>query len=74
MCICGGANHGVGYSKAVENTENMINRELEDAGLTEQLERFKALRGLNGRDKLSVKVSDLQLGLPGFEVKKAPKW
>ena len=44
----------------------MVERQLEDAGLTEQLERFKALHGLNGKDKLHVEVGELQTGLPGF--------
>jgi hypothetical protein len=68
VCICGGANHGAGYAQAVENTADMVERSLEEQGLTEQLERFKVLRGLNGKDKLQVFVADLQPTLPGFEV------
>lgn len=64
-CICGGANHGAGYNKAVDNTADMIEAELEEGSLDQQLETFKKLRGLNG-DDLEVKVSDMQPVLPGF--------
>lgn len=67
VCICGGVNHGVGRNQAVENTADMLERGLENAGLTEQLEQFKRLRGLNGKDKFTVSVGELQPTLPGLE-------
>jgi hypothetical protein len=61
-CICGGANHGVGLDQAIFNTAAMLQPRLDDWGLTEQLQRFKQLRGLHG-DALRVHVPAFQLQL-----------
>jgi hypothetical protein len=68
VCICGGANHGAGYDKAVTSTMDMVEYEMENLGLTEQLEQFKRLRGLNGKEHYTVEAPLFQPALPGFDV------
>ena len=67
-CICGGANHGVGYEQAVENTSDMVELHLENLGLDAQLEQFRRLRNLSAQERLTVAVSAIQPSLPGFDV------
>lgn len=61
-CICGGANHGVGKQKAMDNTRDMFGlNELED-----KLERWlKAYEANANRDEYTVTIpnSILQLNL-----------
>jgi len=48
----------VGRKKAMDNCAEMIESELENCGLTEQLEQFKRLRGLT--DRCTIVLEDLQ--------------
>jgi hypothetical protein len=64
-CICGGANHGAGYDRAVMNTVEMAEQLMEDAGFSEQLDAFKQAHGLKG-DDYAVEVPNLQPTLPGL--------
>jgi hypothetical protein len=67
-CVCGGMNHGCGHSQAIENTADMVELELEHLGFEEQLEKFKKLRGLNGKEgDCRIVLGDLQLRFPGFD-------
>ena len=66
-CICGGANHGAGYDKAVSNTVEMTERLVDDTGLSEQLEAFKKAHNVHD-DGYVVEVPNLQPILPGLGV------
>jgi len=55
----------VGHHTAVDNCAEMVEVELENYGLTEQLQRFRRLRGLT--DRCTVALGNiLQHPLPGF--------
>lgn len=67
-CICGGANHGAGYDRAVENTTAWMIEEAEATGneqaatyLRTELDRFRRSHNLNG-DKLDVAFGEKGAG------------
>ena len=71
-CICGGRNHGVGLSRALDNTREWLIEELEAGGFEEQaatlgrlFEEYKARMGLDATARYEVNAEAvLQLALP----------
>lgn len=62
VCICGGANHGAGYQRAVDNTIRWLESEIEQAGATDLLENFRKLHKMNG-DPLRLEFGEANAGL-----------
>lgn len=51
-CVCGGANHGVGLSRAIENTKELANKKIKEN--TARLTREKHLKVKKIIEKQSV--------------------
>lgn len=57
-CICGGANHGAGYSKACDNTREMAER---------WIERYTGEHPAVQRFDVFPEERPVQMEIPGFE-------
>jgi hypothetical protein len=53
-CICGGANHGAGIDKAVENTREMVENWIPEYAKEKGLENYRAVLNHDLVDQMSI--------------------